>query len=307
MMELGQQVRKSPRPGAAVRSLTSRGKTNGLAAALAICLMAVSVAASPDEKKSGYESFVIELTAPETDVLKAVRQVADDEIIHGTLEYEKDPVLNGAELVQSSDYYGRWQGPGQALYKVRTKTVSPRHFKQSNDIGTISIRYVVQGINKKNTRLQIDAVFVEDGRRTVHASDGSVETSEFKEIQEQLRAIELEQQKIAEATRLREAQERAKAAQPETREAAIARLESAQSELRTLQQRIREMQHDLEVRVKEPGADLKSAPFQKAAKLQTLNAKSDVLVLIISDHWYGIETADGKRGWLSQDDVEPLP
>ena len=49
------------------------------------------------------------------------------------------------------------------LYKVRTKT-APRYFKDSNDVGTITIRYVVQGLNEKNTRLQIDAI-VEDGRR----------------------------------------------------------------------------------------------------------------------------------------------
>jgi len=302
-----QIVKKSPGQGASLRILANRRITNGLAAALAIFLITITSTASPDDKKTGYESFVIELPAPEADVLKAVREVASDETVHGTLEYEKEPVLNGAEPAKSSDYYGPWKGPGQALYKVRTKTVAPRHFKQSNDVGTITIRYVVQEINEKSTRLQIDAVFVEDGRRTVHPSDGSVETSEFKEIKDQLTAIQLEQQKIAEAARLREAQARVKASQPETREAAVARLESAQAEIRTLQQRIREMQHDLEVRVKEPGADLKSAPFQKAAKLQTLNAKSDVLVLIITEHWYGIETADGKRGWLSQNDVEPLP
>jgi hypothetical protein len=307
MKALGQHVKKSPRPGAAVRNLASRRNTSVLTAALAIFLITLPASASQDDKKSGYESFVIELPAPEADVLKAVREAVSDDTVHGTLEYEKEPVLNGAEPAKSSDYYGPWKGPGQAFYKVRAKTVAPRHFKQSNDVGTITVRYVVQGINEKSTRLQIDAIFVEDGRRKAHPSDGSVETSEFKEIQEQLAAIQLEQQKIAEAARLREAQARVKASQPETREAAVARLESAQAEIRTLQQRIREMQHDIEVRVKEPGADLKSAPFQKAAKLLTLNAKSDVLVLIITEHWYGIETADGKRGWLSQDDVEPLP
>ena len=263
--------------------------------------------AAHDDQKSGYDSFVIELTASESDVLKAVREVASDDIIHGTLEYEKDPILSGAELADSADYFGRWPGPGQALYKVRTNTLAPRHFKDSNDIGVISIRYVVQGINAKNTRLQIDAVFVEAGRRKAHASDGTVETSEFKEIQDQLRAIQFEQQKILEATRLHEAQERVKASQPETREAAIARFDSAQAEIRTLQQRIHELQHDLEVRVKEPGADLRSAPFQKAAKVESLNARTDVVVLILTDHWYGVETAGGKRGWIYQDDVEPLP
>jgi len=307
MMAPGQNVKKSPRPGAAVRNRPRLRITSGLAAALTIFLITLPAAPSQDEKKSGYESFVIELPAPEADVLKAVREAVSDDTVHGTLEYEKEPVLNGAESAKSSDYYGPWKGPGQAFYKVRIKTVAPRHFKDSNDVGTITVRYVVQGINEKSTRLQIDAIFVEDGRRKAHPSDGSVETSEFKEIQEQLAAIQLEQQKIAEAARLREAQARVKASQPETREAAVARLESAQAEIRTLQQRIREMQHDIEVRVKEPGADLKSAPFQKAAKLETLNAKSDVLVLIITEHWYGIETADGKRGWLSQADVEPLP
>jgi hypothetical protein len=98
-----------------------------------------------------------------------------------------------------------------------------------------------------------------------------------------------------------------KATLPDTREAAIARFDSAQAEIRTLQQRIRELQHDLEVRVKQTGGDLKSAPFQKSATIESLNADTDVVVLIITDHWYGIETADGKRGWISQDNVEPLP
>ncbi len=275
----------------------------------AVCALAAipAVSASHDQKKSGYESFVIELPASQADVLKAVREVADDDTIHGTLEYTKDPVLSGAEQVNSSDYYGKWTGAGTVLYKVRTKTLAPQHFKDSNDIGTITVRYVVQGLNEKNTRLQIDAIFVEDGRRKPHASDGTVETSEFKEIQDQLMAIQLEERKAAEAARLREAQERMKASLPDTREAALARFDSAQAEIRTLQTRIHELQHDLEVRVRETGAELKSAPFQKSATIESLTPQTDVVVLIITEHWYGIETADGKRGWIYQDNVEPRP
>lgn len=276
---------------------------------LAGCFLAAgsAVLAQKDEKKSGYESFVIELPASQAAVLKAVREVAGDDTIRGTLEYEKDPILSGAEPADASEYFGKWSGAGQVFYKIRTKTLAPRHFKDSNDVGTITVRYVVQGINENNTRLQIDAIFVEDGRRKPHASDGTVETSEFKEIQDQLMAIQLEERKAAEATRLREAQERVKATLPDTREDAIARFDSAQAEIRTLQARIRELQHDLEVRVRETGGELKSAPFQKSATIETLNAKTDVVVLIITDHWYGIETADGKRGWIYQDSVEPRP
>jgi hypothetical protein len=276
---------------------------------LAGCVLSAipALSGSVDQKKSGYESFVIELPASQADVLKAVREVAGDDTIHGTLEYEKDPILSGAEPADGSEYFGKWAGPGQVFYKIRTKTLAPRHFKDSNDVGTITVRYVVQGLNEKNTRLQIDAIFVEDGRRKPHVSDGTVETSEFKEIQDQLMAIQLEGRKAAEATRLREAEERAKASLPDTREAAIARFDSAQVEIRTLQARIRELQHDLEVRVKETGGELKSAPFQKSATIETLNANTDVVVLIITDHWYGIETADGKRGWIYQESVEPRP
>jgi hypothetical protein len=291
------------------RNMKNRWAQFGGGILFAVCVLATipAVSASLDQKKSGYESFVIELPASQADVLKAVREVADDDTIHGTLEYEKDPILSGAETANSSDYFGKWTGAGTVLYKVRTKTLAPRHFKDSNDVGTITIRYVVQGLNEKNTRLQIDAIFVEDGRRKPHASDGTVETSEFKEIQDYLMAVQLEERKAAEAVRLREAQERVKATLPDTREAAIARLDSAQAEIRTLQARIRELQHDLEVRVKENGADLKSAPFQKSSTIESLNAKTDVVVLIITEHWYGIETADGKRGWIYQDNVEPLP
>jgi len=38
-------------------------------------------------------------------------------------------------------------------------------------------------------RIRIDAVFVENEHRTVHPSEGIVESSEFKEIAERLRAF----------------------------------------------------------------------------------------------------------------------
>jgi predicted cobalt transporter CbtA len=35
--------------------------------------------------------------------------------------------------------------------------------------------------------------------------------------------------------------------------------------------------------------------------------KASVLVLIVTPHWLGIETPDGQRGWLPEEEMEPLP
>ena len=70
---------------------------------------------------------------------------------------------------------------------------------------------------------------------------------------------------------MREAQERVKATPPDTREAAIARLDLAQAEIRRWS-RIHESQHDLEVRVR-VGRELKSAPFQKSATIEALDSQ----------------------------------
>jgi len=49
------------------------------------------------------------------------------------------------------------------------------------------VRYVIQPQGEKNTVLRIDALFEEDFRHTVHQSDGSVESAEYKDIREQPR------------------------------------------------------------------------------------------------------------------------
>jgi len=58
--------------------------------------------------------------------------------------------------------------------------------------------------------------------------------------------------------------------------------------------------------VKGPNTELKSAPFHSASKLQSLSAGSEVVILIVTPYWYGVETTDGHRGWLRHDQVEPF-
>src|SRR5690349_18929335 len=121
-----------------------------------LMVSAVTAAASKGEDSPG---FVAELPANESVVLQIVQDIADDAIIRGTYVYEKEQTLSGAAPAKSSPYFGTWQGPGHAFYKVLKGAVAPRHFSSSGDIGTITVRYVVEPVNGSHTRVRIDAVF----------------------------------------------------------------------------------------------------------------------------------------------------
>jgi alanyl-tRNA synthetase len=261
----------------------------------------------PDPQAAGSGGIEVGLDAPEADVLQAVEHVANDQVMHGTYVYEREKTLTGAVAAESSAYFGRWQGPGQAFFKVLNGALAPRHFKDSSDIGTLTVRYVVQAAGESRTRVRVEAVFVEDGRRKVHVSDGSVESSELKEIQDQLQQISLAKQQAAESLKHRQEQEAADALLARQREEESAQVVQAQSSVQDLERRVRELRHEVVRLVIRPGTELKSAPFQSAAKLRTLAAGTEVIILIMSPYWFGVETPEGRRGWLRRDQVKQLP
>jgi hypothetical protein len=155
--------------------------------------------------------------------------------------------------------------------------------------------------------LRIDAIFVEDSRHGAHPSDGTVESSESKIIQERVQAIQNAWREAADAQRQRESIELAKQATIRQHEDEITSLETAESSVRDLEQRVDSLHHQIEKRVKAPGANLKAAPFRSAADMMTLAAYTDVAIVIVTQRWYGVETPDGRRGWLPYDQLEPLP
>jgi hypothetical protein len=240
------------------------------------------------------------------DVRQAVIAVAHDQIIHGTLIFDKTPILVGAESVNSTPLFDPWNGPGEVYYKIRKDAVAPRHFLDSGDQGTIGVRYVVIPIDANNTRVKVDAVYVETAHRTICASDGSVEKMESKEIKDR---IEAQQEAAAEAA---DARRRALSAelvrQSIVRQQAdeTSRLSSAQANETDLSKKVSDLHHELERQVKAPGADLKAAPFHSAATVRQIPAKASVLILIITPHWLGIETPDGQHGWLPIEQLEPI-
>jgi hypothetical protein len=288
------------------------------------------------------EGLIVNIPLPESEVEQVVVDIAQNGTIRGTKEYNKDEFVAGAKAATSSSVFPAWDQGGKIFYKVREQTIDPRNFKDSGDVGTLAVRYVVQAQGDKNTVLRIDALFQESFRRTVHPSNGSVESAEYKDIQEHLEAIEVMKKQNIEAEKERQEQlakrrtftvpsaDRAATApsyapedmpqDAEIRLAPAPRIDEAQAssptqpsaELpavqaapgQTLEERVQNLRKQVERLVKAPGAPLKSAPFHTASTLQSLTSGTEVLILISTPYWYGVETHEGQHGWIMRDQLE---
>ncbi len=273
------------------------------------------IAAGKGQESPGYS---MEFAAAESEVLPIVKGVSEDSIVRGTYVYERDKTLSGAVPAKSSNAFEPWTGPGEVFYKVANGVIAPRHFDQSADMGTITVRYVVQSIAESRTRVRIDAIYIEAARRRAHASDGTVEASELKAIQEKLQELQLAQEKVKEERNeaaekeknieeQRAAEQAAEQSENREREQEAARLSVAESSIQGLQQRLSDLRRQVEVRVKSANTQLKTAPFEKASDLAPLDAGAELAVIILTPQWYGVEAPDGRRGWLRRDQVEQLP
>ena len=149
--------------------------------------------------------LIVNIPTPVAEVSEAVSDVAGNGIIRGTKEYNKDEYITGAVPATSSPLFPAFKDSGKVFYKVRKAALNPWNFKDSSDVGTVAVRYIVQPQGEKNSILRIDALYVEDFRHAVHQSNGSVESSEYKDIQDHLGQMELVKKETEEA--LREKQE----------------------------------------------------------------------------------------------------
>ena len=317
-----------------------------------VLLVSVPLPTLAKEKLTYGEGLIVNIPLPEAEVAQVVEDVAENGVIRGTKEYNKDEFVGNAKAANTSSVFPAWDQGGKVFYKVRTQAIDPRNFKDGGDVGTLVVRYVVKPQGDSNTVLRIDALFQEDFRRTVHQSSGSVESAEYKDIREHLDSIEIMKAQTAEAQKERQdwllrkqnlASNRADnnnnpvpSVTPEQPQQSSSRMEnspdispqavatpSAQTPTpeamaseapasaspppgQTLEQRLKDLRKQVERVVKAPGAPLKSAPFHTASTLQLLTPGTEVLVVISTPYWYGVETHDGQHGWMQRDQLELL-
>jgi hypothetical protein len=269
------------------------------------------------------EGLIVNVPFPQSEVTQVVQDVVQNGIIRGTKEYNKDEYISGATAEHSVKVFPAWTEGGEVFYKVRTNALDPRNFKNSGDVGTLAVRYVVQPQGEKNTVLHINAVFVEEFRHTMHLSNGSVESAEYKDIHDRLDELAVMKTQAEEALRERQEQSSsrnsgiadARSTDVQPTKTASANTAPTSAEATTLSQppaltpeeHLKDLKRQVERLVKAPGAALRSAPFHTASTLQSLPAGSEVLIVITTPYWLGIETHDGQHGWMLRDDLELVP
>jgi len=323
-----------------------------LSAGILLVLSAIAIPSLAREKNSAQYGvgLIINIPAPVAEVSDAVSDVVGNGIIRGTKEYAKDEYLSGAIAATSTPLFPAWKDPGKVFYKVRKAALNPWNFRDSTDVGTVAVRYIVQPQGDKNSILRIDALYVEDFRHAVHQSNGSVESSEYKDIQDHLAQMQLVKKETEEALQEKQehiakkefdigndntellstpsgpsldesssrvndadlsstsmsATERSLLRQSKSKPSAAAAILAADPN-ESLEQRAVRLRREVARLVKKPGAPLKSAPFHSASTVQTLTPGTEVLVVVISTYWLGVETHAGGHGWIRRDQLEFLP
>jgi hypothetical protein len=81
----------------------------------------------------------------------------------------------------------------------------------------------------------------------------------------------------------------------------------AQESPQSLAQRVQDLRRQVQRLVKAPGAPLQSAPFHTATTLGSLATGTEVLIVVSTPYWYGVETHEGQHGWILRDEVEQIP
>jgi hypothetical protein len=258
-----------------------------------------------DPHKKTTIGFSVDLNTPPDTVLQIVKGVAADSIIRGTSMYAKEIDLEDAEFAKSSTILPAPPSSGQVFYKVKSKVLSPEHFPASSDMGTVTVRYVVEAMNPQRTHLAIDAVFVTDAGHHLYASDGSVETAEYAEIITQIKALE--------APKVRHHNPQAVVAPGQetlglqnTLADEQSRLADSKAAEKKLQQRVKQLQFDTQGRIRGQAVPLKASPYDHSTTVLSLEKGLTVTVLTTTKYWYRVRTAKGDEGWIYYAFLEPL-
>lgn len=292
---------------------------SGILCAASIFFFVFALPAFGRTREKAAPSFTIDVDKPFDRVVTVVEDVARGGVIRGTFEYAGDEQLEGAKFSETSKAYPAWDGGGKIFYKFRERTLAPKHFIESNDVGTVAVRYVVQNIGPSSTRLTIDAVFVENGGHHPHPSDGYVETCEFAEIGKRLQ--EFDQPAMPGTNEFSSSKEGRPGSNANAPGAASsgsddiqraiadqkAQLAAETANLQKLEDQSRQIRTSEFVRVRAERAELKASPYSHARVIEALKQGQQLTILAKSAYWLRVRSEDGQEGWLHHSAVEAQP
>jgi len=274
--------------------MSSRLRSTGLILTF-ILLLPFCLTAKP-QKHYG-QGFTIDLDEPYDRVLKVVESVTQDGLIRGTSEYKGNSDLYGANPRKATDAFRTPPAPGTVFYKERANSIAPDHFYGSNDEGVVTVRYVVQALGAKSTRLTIDAIFVENNHHHSHTSDGTVENAEFLAISDEIKDIEDKELKQRQDAEIAKEQEQIGTLQTQVDEQNL-QLKAVKAKEQDLEQQLAKLQPGKPGKVRTASADLKAEPYNQSKTLKFLSQDEDITILQRTRSWYRVQASDGQKGWV---------
>jgi hypothetical protein len=271
---------------------------------LSIVLLLTTLSMAKDRHAEG--SLTIDLPASFDTAVQVVSEIAADGVIRGTAEYQVESEITGAQPALSSNLLKPEPVPGASyFYKVRQGALAPRHYKDSNDAGTLVVAYTVEKITDDKSRLTIESVFVPDSHHGRSASDGSVETCEFTAIETRIKTL---QQAKLEAKQRQETEQQQVRIRQLRRELADkqSQFDALNAEVQQLQKRSSELRQLSVVKAKSSAVRLQVAPYAHSRTLQALTEGEELDVLYRSSSWYRVRTSSGSIGWVYASLLEPV-
>ena len=243
------------------------------------------------------EELSVELEVPYEQLVKIIQEVSEDSIIRGTSQYKGTTELDSAISAKAASGFETWKGQGIVLFKIRPNALAPEHFYQSNDQGTVAVRYIVEPAGANLSHVRIQAIFSPDDGHRLHPSDGAVENAEFAEISRKLQEQEEQGRKQGE-------EEIAKQRQVKEDELRVqldrdrAKLNATIAKQQQLEKELQGLLKDRPARIRTASADLKAAPYNESSTLRLLSRDDNVTVVQQTQNWYRVQTAAREQGWV---------
>jgi hypothetical protein len=274
-----------------------------------LALVFVLASAAPaqifhDPRRKTTVGFEVELKAPAATIAEIVKQVASNGYIRGTKIFARNQDIEDAEFTTSSKAFTDIVPNARVFYKIRTKALSPANFPGSNDMGTVTVRYIVEPINPNLTRLRIDAVFISDALRLRCPSDGSVETAEYAEIFNQFSELTEPKTAFGHSSTVTTADT---TGLQQTFADEQARVDAVRGSITHLEQQVKQLQFNTMGRVKSPGVPMKASPYNRASTILVLPKAEVLTVVATTRYWYRVRRKEGEEGWIYYVFLEPLP
>ncbi len=271
-----------------------------------LCSATASAQAYHNPRRKVPIGFSVDLKYPIETVLPIIQSVASDTIIRGSFIYRKQAEIDDAEFAKSSIAFTDSPKGAKVFFKVKDKALSPAHFPDASDMGTITVRYAVVPVAADRTHLQIDAVFMQDAGHARFFSDGSVETEEYGEIMVQLRAQDPANRSKRSPTAAARNPAQQTAGLQEGLVQEQARLEEAKAAVGALEKHVKQLEFDTQGRIKSSGVPLKASPYDHSSTIAVLDKGEQITVITTTKYWYRLRRASGQEGWIYYVFLEPL-